>query len=182
MNDLKIQTIASRALGRCAAAASTWTRHTVAEKVTRIVTEHGVRATPTELRDLVTLVTDLAVGDCLSVLPPGTAQPEHVAHLTSVQVIAAEMRLRDLLTARAGIAARSHSPNVTALAAESGSRQRAGSRRRSHRIDRPAGGGRGRSRLGKDDDARRRDRCRCCGGSRHEGRDADEEGRRRRRP
>ncbi len=46
VDDLKIQTIASRSLDRCAAAASTWTRHTVAEKVTRIVTEHGVRATP----------------------------------------------------------------------------------------------------------------------------------------
>ena len=33
--------------------ASTWNRHTVTEHVTRIVTEHGVRATPAELRDLV---------------------------------------------------------------------------------------------------------------------------------
>nr|WP_269634819.1 MobF family relaxase [Nocardioides sp. CF8] len=120
VDGLRIQTIASRSLDRCAAAASTWTRHTVQEQAIRIVTEHGVRATPAELRNLVTLATDLAVGDCLSVLPPGTAQPEHVAHLTSVQVIAAEMRLRDLLTARAGTAARCDGPNVTALAAERG--------------------------------------------------------------
>lgn len=118
LDDVEIQMIASRALDRCAAAASTWTRHTVAEKVTRIVTEHGVRATPAELRDLVTLATDLAVGDCLSVLPPGTAQPEHVAHLTSLQVIAAEMRLRDLLTTRVSTTAGSHFPDVTAFAAE----------------------------------------------------------------
>lgn len=120
VNDLKIQTIASRSLDRCAAAASTWTRHTVAEKVTRIVTEHGVRATPAELRDLVTLATDLAVGDCLSVLPPGTAQPEHVAHLTSLQVIAAEMRLRDLLTIRTSTIETAQVPDVEALSAERG--------------------------------------------------------------
>ncbi|MEO7624651.1 MAG: MobF family relaxase, partial [Nocardioides sp.] len=120
VDDLKIQTIASRALDRCAAAASTWTRHTVAEKVTRIVTEQGVRAAPAELRDLVTLATDLAVGDCLSVLPPGTAQPEHVAHLTSLQVIAAEMRLRDLLTTRASTSETAQVPNVEALAAVRG--------------------------------------------------------------
>ena len=116
--DLQVLTLASRALDRCAAAASTWTRHTVAEKVTRIVTEYGVRATPAELCDLVTLATDLAVGDCLSVLPPGTAQPEHVAHLTSLQVIAAEMRLRDLLTTRTSTTETTQLPDVEALAAE----------------------------------------------------------------
>ena len=97
-DDLQVLTLASRALDRCAAQASTWTRHTVAEQVTRIVTEYGVRAEPAELRDLVELATDLAVGDCLSVLPPGAARPEHVAHLTSLEVVAAETRLRDLLT------------------------------------------------------------------------------------
>lgn len=45
-DDLQVLAIASRALDRCAAQASTWTRHTVAEQVTRIVTEYGVRATP----------------------------------------------------------------------------------------------------------------------------------------
>lgn len=120
LEDLQVLTLASRALDRCAAQASTWTRHTVQEQATRIVTEYGVRATPAELRGLVTLATGLAVGDCLSVLPPGTVQPEHVAHLTSLQVVAAEMRLRDLLTARVGTAARSHIPDVTALAAERG--------------------------------------------------------------
>ena len=118
--DLQVQTLASRALDRCAAQASTWTRHTITEQVTRLVTEYGVRAAPADLRDLVTLATNLAVADCMSVFPPGTAQPEHVAHLTSLQVIAAEMRLRDLLTARLGTAAGSHTPDVTAWAAERG--------------------------------------------------------------
>jgi len=118
--DLEVLTLASRALDRCAAQASTWTQHTVAEKVTRIVNEHGVRATPAELRDLVALATDLAVGDCLSVLSPGTAQPEHVAHLTSLQVIAAEMRLRDLLTTRTSTTETVQVPDVEALAAERG--------------------------------------------------------------
>lgn len=118
--DLQVLTLASRALDRCAAAASTWTRHTVAEKVTRIVTEYGVCARPAELRDLVTLATDLAVGDCLSVLPPGTAQPEHVAHLTSLHVIAAEMQLRDLLTTRTSSTETTQVPDVEALAAERG--------------------------------------------------------------
>lgn len=119
-DDLQIQTLASRALDRCSAQASTWTRHTVAEQVTRLVTEYGVRAAPAELRILVALATDLAVGDCMSVLPPGSARPEHVAHLTSLQVIAAEMRLRDLLTARLGTAVGSHIPDVTTWAAERG--------------------------------------------------------------
>src|SRR5690606_33938152 len=99
VDELQIQTIASRALDRCAAAASTWTCHTVQEQVTRIVTEYGARANPADLRELVDMATDLAVGDCLSVLPPGSVQPEHVAHLTSLQVIAVETKLRDLLTA-----------------------------------------------------------------------------------
>jgi hypothetical protein len=120
VDDLEIQTIASRALDRCAAATSTWTRHTMQEQVTRIVTEYGVRATPVELRELVDLATDLAVADCLSVLPPGTVQPEHVAHLTSLQVIAAETRLRDLLTPATKTNATDDHLGIMTLAAGSG--------------------------------------------------------------
>jgi hypothetical protein len=120
VQDLEIQTIASRALDRCAAATSTWTRHAMQEQVTRIVTEHGVRATPIELREVIELTTDLALADCLSVLPPGTVHPEHVAHLTSLEVIAAETKLRDLLTtATEGNGSAGHS-DVRALAAGSG--------------------------------------------------------------
>ncbi|WFP16593.1 MobF family relaxase [Citricoccus muralis] len=99
LDDLSVQQVASRALDRCAAAASTWTPHTVREHVTRITTEAGVQATPAELREFIELATGLAVSDCFSVLPPGMVQPEHVAHLTSVQVLAAETALRDQLTA-----------------------------------------------------------------------------------
>ena len=99
VDDLEVQEVASRALNRCAAAASTWTPHTVAEHVTRITTEQGVQATPGELREFIDLATDLAVKDCFSVLPPGAPAPEHVAHLTSLNVIAAETALRDQLTA-----------------------------------------------------------------------------------
>lgn len=120
LDDLEIQTIASRALDRCAAATSTWTRHAVQEQVTRIVTEFGVRATPTDLRQLVDLTTDLAVDDCLSVLPPGTAHPEHVAHLTSLQVIAAETALRDLLAPATETNGRAGYPDAATLAAGSG--------------------------------------------------------------
>ncbi len=120
VDDLEIQVIASRALDRCAAAASTWTRHTVQEQITRIVTEYGVRATPIELRELLNLTTDLAVSDCLSVLPPETSRPEHVAHLTTLHVIAAGTRLRDLLTAATETNGRADHPDVTTLAAASG--------------------------------------------------------------
>ena len=99
VDDLAVQDVASRALDRSAAAASAWTRHTIQEHVTRITTEHGVQATPAELREFITLATELAVSDCFSVLPPGAATPEHVAHLTSVSVVAAETALRDQLTA-----------------------------------------------------------------------------------
>ena len=95
LDDLSVQQVASRALDRCAAAASTWTPHTVAEHVTRITTEQGVRATPAELREFIDLATGLATEDCFSVLPPGMVQPEHVAHLTSLGVVAAETALRD---------------------------------------------------------------------------------------
>ncbi len=100
-DNLSVQRIASRALDRCAAAASTWTVHTVQEHVTRIITEAGVRATPEALRDMIEITTRLAVDDCLSVLAPDSAQPEHVAHLTSLHVVAVETRLRDMLQGRA---------------------------------------------------------------------------------
>ncbi|HEX4443871.1 MAG TPA: MobF family relaxase [Galbitalea sp.] len=101
LDELRVQQVASRALDRCAAAASTWTRHTVQEHVTRIITEAGVRAEPAALRDLIAMTTQLAADDCLSVLPLGMVQPDHVAHLTSLHVVAVETELRDLLTARA---------------------------------------------------------------------------------
>ncbi len=101
LDELRVQQIASRALDRCAAAASTWTVHSVQEHVTRIITEAGVRATPEELHDIITITTQLAVSDCLSVLPPDMVQPEYVAHLTTLHVVAVEMQLRDRLTARA---------------------------------------------------------------------------------
>jgi hypothetical protein len=101
LDELRMQQVGSRALDRCAAAASTWTRHTVQEHVTRIITEAGVRATPQELRDMIALTTQLGVEDCLSVLPPGMVQPDHVAHFTSLYVVGVETRLRDMLSARA---------------------------------------------------------------------------------
>ncbi|QIN30432.1 MobF family relaxase [Brevibacterium luteolum] len=99
LDDLSVQQVASRALDRCAASASAWTRHTVQEHVTRITTEAGVRAAPAQLREFIALATGLAVSDCFSVLPPGAAAPEHVAYLTSVGVVAAETALRDQLAA-----------------------------------------------------------------------------------
>jgi hypothetical protein len=101
LDDLSVQQVATRALDRCAAGASTWTRHTVQEHVTRITTEHGVRATGEQVREFVDIATRLALEDCLSVLPPGTPRLDHVAHLTLVQVVRAETRLRDLLHTRA---------------------------------------------------------------------------------
>lgn len=101
LDELSVQDVASRALDRCAAAASTWTVHDIQEHVSHLVTEACVRAEPTPLREFVTLATQLAEATCLSVLPPDGPHPEHVAHLTSVHVIAVETRLRDLLTARA---------------------------------------------------------------------------------
>jgi hypothetical protein len=101
LDDLGVQRIASRALDRCAASATAWTVHTVQEHVTRIITEAGVRATPEALRDMIAITTQLAVEDCLSVLSPDSVQPEHVAHLTSLHVVAVETSLRDMLQARA---------------------------------------------------------------------------------
>ena len=99
-DELSVQRIASRALDRCAAAESAWTRHTVQEHATRIITEAGVRATPDELRELIKVATTLALEDCFSILPPDGATPEHVAHLTSLRVVQVETELRDLITAR----------------------------------------------------------------------------------
>ncbi len=99
-DDLSVQRIASRALDRCAAAESAWTRHTVQEHATRIITEAGVRATPDELHELIAVATALALEDCFSVLPPDSVTPEHVAHLTSLRVVQVETELRDLITAR----------------------------------------------------------------------------------
>jgi hypothetical protein len=119
LDDLSVQQVASRALDRCAAGASTWTVHDIQEHVTRILTEAGVRATPEALRDLVAVTTRLAVEDCLSVLPPDSVQPEHVAHLTTLQVVAVETNLRDRLTARTtGVAG--WVPDVTSLARRRG--------------------------------------------------------------
>ncbi len=119
LDELSVQKVASRALDRCAAAASTWTRHTVQEHVTRITTEAGVRATPAKLREFIALATGLATDDCFSVLPPGTVQPEHVAHLTSLSVLAAETALRDQLAASTPQQEPKH-PNVADAAREAG--------------------------------------------------------------
>ncbi len=100
LDDLSVQTVASRALDRCAASGSAWTRHTVQEHATRIMTEYGVQAAPDEIREFVGIATALAMEDCFSILPPGVPTPEHVAHLTSLRVVQAETELRDLLTAR----------------------------------------------------------------------------------
>lgn len=97
-DDVSIEEVASRALDRCAAGASAWTVHTIREHVTRIMTENGVTATPGQIREVVDLATGLAVSDCFSILPERVARPDHVAHYTSVRVVEAETRLRDLLT------------------------------------------------------------------------------------
>src|SRR5699024_8563087 len=115
LDELSVQEIASRALDRCAAGSSAWTPHQVREHITRITTEAGVQAAPEELRDFVRLATDLATGDCFSILPPDAPAPEHVAHLTSVQVVAAETGLRDQLTAATPDTEPEH-PDVTEAA------------------------------------------------------------------
>ncbi|MFV4913123.1 AAA family ATPase [Microbacterium lacticum] len=119
LDDLAVQEVASRALDRCAAAASTWTPHTVAEQVTRIATEAGVQTTSAELREFVGLATGLAVSDCLSVVPPGMVQPDHVAHLTSLTVVAADTALRDQLAASTPEREPEH-PDVTHVAQAAG--------------------------------------------------------------
>ncbi|RRJ86215.1 TrwC relaxase [Gulosibacter macacae] len=119
LSELHIEEVATRALDRCAAGASAWTVHTVREQVTRIMTEHGVQAEPTDLREFVQLATQLAAEDCFSVLSPGAPTPEHLAHLTSLRVVAAETELRDLLTARAERSIEP-APDVQQLAARAG--------------------------------------------------------------
>ncbi len=119
LDELRVLEVANRALDRCAAGASTWTVHDIAEHVTRIITEAGVRAERGELRDLIAMTTRLAADDCLSVLPPGAAHPEHVAHLTSVRVVAADTQLRELLAARAAQPSRDV-PDVGRLARDRG--------------------------------------------------------------
>jgi len=101
-DDLSVDQLASRALDRCAAASSTWTIHDIQMHVTHLITENGITATGSEMRDLIALATRLAATDCLSVLPPTVARPEHVAHLTTLTVVAAEQRLRDLIAERLG--------------------------------------------------------------------------------
>jgi hypothetical protein len=93
--------------------------HAIQEHVTRIITEAGVRAERGELRDLIAMTTRLAADDCLSVLPPVVAHPEHVAHLTSVRVVAADTQLRDLLAARAARPSGA-TPDVSRLARDRG--------------------------------------------------------------
>jgi len=100
LDELSVQEVASRTLDRCAASSSAWSAHTVIEHATRITTEYGVRATPAELREFITVASRLALEDCFTVLPPDKPALEHVAHLTSVHVMQAEAELRDLLTAR----------------------------------------------------------------------------------
>jgi hypothetical protein len=119
LDELRIEEVASRALDRAAAGASAWTAHTLREHVTRITTEQCVQATPEELREFVQLATQLAASDCFSVLPPGAPTPEHVAHLTSVRVVAAEAELRDLLTTRAE-KSNQRVPEAHELAAQAG--------------------------------------------------------------
>ena len=100
LDDLSVQTVANRALDRCAAGGSAWTRHTVQEHATRIMTEYGVQAAPAEIREFVNIATSLAMEDCFSILPPSAPAPEHVAHLTSLRVVQSETELRDLISAR----------------------------------------------------------------------------------
>ena len=119
VDDLAVQEVASRALDRSAAGSSAWTRHTIQEHVTRITTEHGVQATPAELREFTAIATALAVSDCFSILPPGAPTLEHVAHLTSLSVVAAETALRDQLTAAVPEREPEH-PDVTRAAHAAG--------------------------------------------------------------
>lgn len=112
LDDLAVQEVASRALDRCAAAASAWMVHDIQEQVTRLTTEAGVRATSAELREFVRITTQLAAQDCLSVLPPDAPTPEHVAHLTSLHVVAVETELRDRLQHLADASAEAATPLV----------------------------------------------------------------------
>ena len=112
LDELAVQQVASSALDRCAAAASAWTVHDLQEQVARILTKAGVRATRDELREFIALTTRLAADDCLSILPPDAPRPEHVAHLTTLHVVAIETELRDRLAARATTLASGATPHV----------------------------------------------------------------------
>ena len=59
------------------------------------------------------------MSDCFSILLEYAARPDHVAHLTSVRVVQAEARLRDLLTAATPEQVVQH-PEVSALASAQG--------------------------------------------------------------
>ena len=128
LDELAVQQVASRALDRCAAAASAWTVHDVQEQVAHIVTEAGVRATREELREFITITTRLAADDCLSILPPDAPRLEHVAHLTTLHVVAVETELRDRLAARATRPARERKPRPTGETTFSSSTRTGGSR------------------------------------------------------
>jgi len=165
LDELSIETLAHRALDRCASAASIWHEHAVREQVTRLVTEAGVRAEPADLRLFIQIATELAVTDCLSVLPPDAPKPEHVAHLTSLRVIAADTELRDRLAAPGGTggadpAERLSPPRDEAPTDRARAPVRWAARRRPRdRLDRSARRRRRRRRrLRQDHDARRRDR------------------------
>lgn len=119
LDDLSVQEVASRALDRCAAGASAWTAHTVAEHATRIMTEYGVRAAPGEVRDFIMVASRLALEDCFTILPPDAPRPEHVAHLTSVRVMQTETELRDLIAEQVP-ADESAVPDVRQLAQAAG--------------------------------------------------------------
>ena len=71
----RVQEVASRALDRCAAAASAWTAHTVQEHATRIITEYGVRATPDGVARLHRGCNAAGVGGLL--LDPPTRRTAH---------------------------------------------------------------------------------------------------------
>lgn len=93
-----MQRIASKALDRCAAGESAWTR-TVQEPATRISTEAGVRGAPQELREQIAVANTLALEDCFSIPRPTSPAPEHVANLTNLRVVQVETELRALITA-----------------------------------------------------------------------------------
>jgi hypothetical protein len=97
--DLDARTVANRVMDRLAASSSVWTPHMVRDHVAALVTEAGVRATPEHLREWIGATADLALADCLTILPPDAPAPERVAYLTNLTVIDSEMRLRDLLAA-----------------------------------------------------------------------------------
>jgi hypothetical protein len=100
LENLDAREAADRALDRCAAAASAWTAHDVWERVARLVTEAGVRAGPEALGRFVSATAELAISGCVSILLPGQAKPEHVAHWTTLHVLVTETRLRDMLDRR----------------------------------------------------------------------------------